>query len=465
MVAPTQVASLATGSLDLVTASFLGGSGEEVVNACAIQSDGTIILAGAWGGGQAAGVSAVSLGGESGFVARLASDGTAWKGLALLPGAVEAMTLDPNDRPIVLTVAAGGAQQVHVLDKAAGRIERTFEAGSGKSKGDQSIALDGNGDVLALAGSSVVRFAPDGATRWTQKLPAHGESRPFALAVEPSSGICVAVGYGMTRTRKEPYKDPYAHAFDRAGKAIWTLWNPDPKTVGSDTPVHLEADGTGHRVAATPDGRFLVHVFHDGGNAVSQRDPLDPSKPLDPKVLGDKKKGIKESFQNGPGWGMKGAITTSVVFRVDPATGTLERGTWMCAWMNNHTRANSLTMRGLAGDEQGRVLVVGDSASSCPVKDPWFAWRPTEYQGGGFVAFFDRDFQMIRCGTLASSSLQCVATRNGLVVAAGRASDRKKNKDGSIVPHDADNQPRTKAPLQAAPAGGMDGYFAVFRVK
>ncbi len=451
--------------MDLVTASFLGGAGEDGVNACAIQADGTIVLAGTWGGGSAAGVSAKNLGGEGGFIARLSADGTAWKSLSLLAAPVEAMALDPQDGIVALTVAAGGAQQVQVLAADGGSVTRSFDAGSGKSKGDQAIALDGNGDILTLAGSSVVRFGSDGTKKWSQSLKAYGESRPFGLAVEPRSGICVAMGYGMTRTRKEPYKDPYAHAFDRAGTLLWTLWNPDPKTVGSDTPLHLESDGTGHRAAVTPDGKFLLNVFHDGGNAVSQRDPRDPSKPLDVKVLGNKKAGVKEAFQNGPGWGMKGAITTSVVFRADPATGNLERGTWMCAWMNNHTRANSLTMKGFSADDRGCVLVVGDSASGCPVKDPWFAFRPTEYQGGGFVALFDNDFQMIRCGTFSSSSLVCVATRGGVVVAAGKASDRKKDKSGAVVVHDADNQPRTHAPLQAATAGGNDGYLVVFRRK
>ena len=39
-------------------------------------------------------------------------------------------------------------------------------------------------------------------------------------------------------------------------------------------------------------------------------------------------------FQPGPGYGFKGASKTSVLFRVDPVTGNLEKGTWMCAWLD-----------------------------------------------------------------------------------------------------------------------------------
>ena len=442
-------------------ARLVGGEAADTIEAVAIQADGSIVVAGSGSGIPTPGAEPVALGGEGGFVIRLAADGTQAKSHAVLGMRVARLRVAPDDRlyllgevgGLVRGVADGWA--VARLDKTGTKLEAACKVWSIKKGCRADFDVDfATGRIYAIGGGSLVCFGPDGSELWKAALPAHGEPRPFAVARDPKRGTIFVSGYGMTHTGKEPYKDPFLFAFDAQGTLVDTLWNPDPKKqcAAKHGGTGLMADGTGCFVDAVPGGRLLAVTYHDGGNAISTRNPRDPFQPLDPQVMA----GV---FQNGPGHGMKGAITTSVCYRIDPADPRalkVEKGTWMCAWLNNRTRANTLRMHTAAGDPQGNVFIVGASASDCPVQAPWFPWREKEYRGGGFLAVFDAGFRMVRCGTFPSIDLLAVAERNGVVVAAGRAKPHKEGDDDSAVK----TTPQSGA---TAVAGDTDGYLVVLR--
>lgn len=443
----------------LVAATLVGGPGAESIEAVGIQSDGTIVAAG-HGDSLDAGVAATPLEGSGGFVARLAADGRTIKTVATLGIMVDRLVIAPDDSIYVLGMTRGTVGDVTdywavaKLAKDASAIEKVFKIWKPKKGCRADFDLDpATGNVVINGGGWIVCLGPDGAELWKAEVPAHGDSRSFEVARDPKRGTLFSIGYGMTHTGKEPWKDPYLHSFASDGRLLDTLWNPDPKDQKSAKlgGTGLMADGTGCFVDATPTGKLLAIVFHDGGNAVTTRNPRNPREPLDSKVM----EGV---FQNGPGWGMKGAIKTCVCFRIDPADPkalALEKGTWMCAWLDNHKRANGLLMVAAAGDGEDRAFIVGSSASDCPVKDPWFPWREQEYKGNGFLAAFDRDFKMLRCGTFASTDLKAVATRNGVVVAGGRAKPHK--------PESPDEAVKTTPGGRTAVAGDSDGYLVVIR--
>jgi len=339
------------------------------------------------------------------------------------------------------------------LDKTGTKLESVIKAWKPKKGCRADFDVDyATGRVYQVGGGSAVCFGPDGDELWKASLPAHGEPRPFSVARDPKRGTVFVTGYGMTHTGKEPYKDPFLFAFDSKGKLLDTLWNPDPKKqcAAKHGGTGLMADGTGCFVDAVPGGRLLAVVYHDGGNAITTRDPRDPFAKLDPQIMA----GV---FQNSPGHGMKGAITTSVCYRIDPSDPTnlkLEKGTWMCAWLNNRSRANTLRMEAAAGNAKGDVFIVGASASDCPVQTPWFPWREKEYHGGGFLAVLDGGFKMVRCGTFPSVDLVTVAERDGVVVAAGRAKPHKAGDDDSAVKTTAKSG-------STAVAGDSDGYLVI----
>ena len=423
----------ADGPAKLICASLWGDGGTEQFVGAGVQPDGTIVLA---GNRQ---MSSLRAGGGSGFLLTLKLSGaavTARKPLRL-SGQVLGMKLAP-DGSVCLAVRDAG---VFMVRADSSRVLRQCPV-----RDVIDFGVDGTGELVVLHGQNMTRFDRTWRKRlWTASWHTHGGNRPGGVAVCTRTGVATVVGYGMTHTGREPWKDPYAYGFSRAGKEIWKLWDPKPgRQVSSQHGGNgLMADTTGDFAAAGPDGKLYLSLYADGGNSVCTRDPADPDKPIDPQVYN----GV---YQKGPGHGFKGASKTSVAFRVDAATGRLEKGTWMCAWLTP-ARANGLGMDALAADEAGRVYLAGGSASGCPEKAPWYPYE-SGYKGGGFLAIFDAGFAMLQCGMFQGTGLQAVAVGGGLVVVAGHA---KPAGEDAVPVHN---------PVQPKPGGGeADGYFAIFQ--
>lgn len=484
------------GFLDLVACSPLGGSGWDRCSGVAITPDGTVVVAGngesvlplapvpaplatgsasagtAWGE-EAAGIPA----GASGWLLRLGEAGRTPLSLARFPAGgalILRLRVGADGTPCILgRVRAGivlpGAEEapgeaeggqvrsfVARLDRACTRIERSWLVPRARD-----LAVDGAGG-FAVLGGEVLRYGADGALRWRAKPVAHGQVRPQAVAIEERTGLTIVTGYGMTHTGHEPYKDPFVAAWDDAGTPAWTLWNVDPKGQ-ADAKKHggtgLMADTTGAGVLGDGTGRIWLRLYADGGNSVCTRDPQDRSarRPMPPEVFA----GV---WQPGPGYGMKGAISTPVIFRADAASGRLEKGTWLSAWLpwGARKQANTLRLADLAADADGTLYAVGASACYPPVKDPWFAARPDEegwYGGGGFLAVLDPGMRLLQAGAFCGSigSLEAVAARGELVAVAGAVrGDGKK-------PVDRIRNPVWSLGAVQPWSGDDDGWVAVFR--
>src|ERR1043165_62668 len=404
------------GLAKLLTATWLGGTGDDELVAAVIAPDMTLVLAGNAVDFQPAGVKAIVLGpagmfdakatdpkkkGQKWvhpsthvFILRLSIDGQKvisytrfGHGMAV----VRKLRLDDKGNIFVLGNAtneldlgagnAGKGTFVAALTPDAGKVTQHVP-----HAGIIDFGLDGNGEFVILTKAKMTRYATDGKTqKWTVTWKAFGDNRPGAMTVSPDTGVAAVTGYGMTHTGKEPYKDPYGYGFDRAGKPLWALWNPDPKKekdVKFSTPDFktngLMADTSGHAAAFGANGKIYFVLYADGGNTVCTRDPADVDQPLDKNVFA----GV---FQSGPGYGFKGASKTSVIFRIDAQKGTLEKGTSLCAGLTK-ARANGLSIDAAASDAQGRQFLVGNSAFGCPTRDPWYVCKEGGYQGGGYLA-------------------------------------------------------------------------------
>jgi hypothetical protein len=357
--------------------------------------------------------------------------------------------------PLELGSSRGSGTFVTVLTPDAQQVKWTIFC-----PGIMDFGVDANGEIVVLLKGHLQRFRPGGtAPVWDATLASHGDNRPGGMAVSPQTGIAVATGYGMTRTGHEPYKDPYAYAFDRAGKPVWALWNPDPtREVDARYGGNgLMADTTGIFCSTDDQGRVYLALRADGGNTVTSRDPADPARPLDPNVF----RGV---FQDGPGYGFHGASMSSVLFRAVAATGKFEKATYLTSWLTP-AHANSLLITGATG-EKGNQYVVGGSAYGFRSMNPWYEAPPGGYKGGGFLAIFDAEFKLLQAGYFPGSTINCVAARNGLIVIGGHAVERNTGRDENVP-----NSPEviygvpTYRPVQPAFGGGKtDGYFAVFRL-
>jgi hypothetical protein len=475
-----------SGPVKLVAASWLGGPDSDEIIGVTLAPDGTITL-GENGIdikvsgitptvlGRSAGDAVVPVGNPkkksqekaspaTGYVIRLSADGSKISGITELPFA----SLD--------RLRGDEQGNIYILGKAKGQLEIGGQTGSGTfvaqltpdakqakwaifHPGAVDFGVDGNGEVVILTKGRMTRFKPGDNTQvWQVSMPSHGDNRPGGMVVVPSTGVAAATGYGMAHTGHEPYKDPYAYGFDRAGKQLWALWNPDPKLEAAAQfgGNGLMADTSGMFCATDGKDKIYIALRSDGGNTISSRDPSDPFKPLDPSVLS----GV---FQSGPGFGFKGASMSSVIFRVDPPTGKLEKGTFMTAWLTPG-RANGLMINDAAGALPYQ-FVVGGSAAGFKSKDPWYEAPAGGYKGGGFLAVFDPQFKMLQSGYFPGSGINCVAARNGTVVIAGSASGKVTSSDKSVKDSpDITYGVPTYKPVQPAFAGGkQDGYFAIFK--
>jgi hypothetical protein len=476
-----------SGPVKLLTASWLGGKFDDDIVGVAIAADGGIWLAGNTVDLALPEIKPTLLGPAGtlqtnftpappkkgakaeghpsmhGFLARLAADGQKAESMAEFgygKATIKKLFLDDKGQ-IYLLGSSSEPIDLGVGKTNKGTFVATLSADGSKvlqvipKDGIKDFAVDGNGEVVVLVGAKMTRFSADGKTeQWTVGWKSFGNNVPGAIALAPATGVASVVGYGMTHTGKEPYKDPYGYGFDRDGKQVWAVWNPDPKKEKSakfasegEVCNGLMADTTGHAASASGSKIFFM-LFADGGNSVCTRDPLDVDKPLDKSVFD----GV---YQNGPGYGFKGASKTSVIFRLDAEKGVLEKGTWMCAWLDR-AHANGLGIDAAAQDANGRQFLVGGSAFGCPTKQPWYVCREGGYQGGGFLAIFDANFKMEQCGYFPATNLHAVASRGNTVVVAGSIKEWE----------DAESKtaPRIFKPLQKAFGGGeRDAFFAVFQ--
>lgn len=498
-----------TGPVKVVSASWLGGASDDEIVGTGVGLDGSIILAG--------------------NSADLPSFGTTWNILGpsrasslaattAIPGSKDGQHLNPYGYVIRLSpdgqnilsasrFGAGSASirsmkldekgNIYLLGEASAPFAVSGDPPAGAktpflaqlSPNARSVrwmtwhtgpvndfAVDSNGEFVVLSGTSLERWALGSITpKWTVHWSAHGSNRPGAMTLSPTTGVAAVVGYGMTGTGHEPYKDPYAYGFDRNGKQVWMLWNPDPKAeVGNQFGGNgLMADTTGHAAAVDVNGSIYLMLFADGGNTVLGKDPSDPSKPLAPEVMN----GV---FQANAGYGFHGASKTSAIFRVNPTTGAVEKATFMSAWIGwpQRDRANGLSIDAAAGTpviresgggETGLIFLVGDSSYGYPTLQPWFESAPGFYKGGGFLAVMDRNFKMIQSGYFPGCSIRSVAYRNGTLVIAGTAGpdNEKKDKNPATGKETTTIDPiRLYHPLQHTfGGGGQDAYYVILKVE
>ena len=494
----------------LLTASLLGGAADDEIVSTAVTSAGTVLLAGNTPGMKLEGAAETVLGPVAvekdatppkdaknwvnpntyGFLVALTVDAKKLEDAKYTGGqkittvksfshfsfgiaTVKKISLDEKDNIYLLGNAPA---EVELSNGVKGKGTFLLQLTPDGTKITKAIFKDGIGDygfdsngdiVLLVGGPAIVRLADDWKTeKWTAKWKAFGGNRPGGIAVDAKTGTTTVIGYGMTKTGFEPYKDPFGYGFDRDGKQLWMVWNPDPRWEASkDNYIKgggtdpkggngLMADTTGKEAYVGLDGKVYFNYYSDGGNTVCMYDPQDVSLKMPKEVYA----GV---LQNGPGYGFHGASKTSVVFRIDALTGKVEKGTWLSAWKGG--RAGYLNLSGVAEADKGTVLVTGASAEIGPIKLPWLNIEKSGNMGGNFLAIFDKDFKLLQAGTFPTATINAVATNKEYIVVAGSANIPPA--PDPLKPDAVIEKASVYNPLQGDYAGGNDGYFAIFKVK
>jgi|GEM_PF-4570230 len=166
-----------SGTLQVISASLLGGPGDEKVTAVAVLDDNTIVVGGSCAGAFTAGkLTPPKNATAQGFLATFTAEGNL-RSLVFSEQAGTALQTGPQQRLLVRD--ANGA--VSILATQTGKMLGTFPTG----KADMAaLAIDADGSVLTLVGKQLVRYDPKGKQAWavTPQNP-FGARKPLDKAV------------------------------------------------------------------------------------------------------------------------------------------------------------------------------------------------------------------------------------------------------------------------------------------
>lgn len=433
-------------SLHVSTASYLGGPGADSVDAIDIAPDGSIVIAGNFAGFAPAGITPLSLlNGGSGAIVRLAPDGKAIRSLTQLGMLINDMEIGANG-----AIVACGDFGVAALTPDASGLSWSAAIGKG-----ERCAAGSDGTVVALAAGKAYAYSNSGAPLGSWDA---GGSVQYDIAVDGTSGTVIVSGYTQKNVAGVcggTLQVAFARGWSTSGALKWTDYD---STAQQAARANTCADTRVRRVAIGRDGRLYLAGSINGGTGASifARDPQDvTSTPgATRNVASD---GYNTAYNTG-------SISMIWFGRYDPATGALDRGSSLLTRLPNG-KGNSIAVRGITADEAGNLLLAGESACCAQNRDTMTVGGVAvgPYEGGeGFVAVLAPDLTVRRTWvafsgpapqTGGSSPATSIATRNGQAVTSLIFAPTSTR---SLVTTDA---------LQAAPAGGSDGYFAIWPVE
>lgn len=249
----------------------------------------------------------------------------------------------------------------------------------------EDIFVDKAGAVYFDA-AGMRRISPDGAEMKVVN-PKTGSGTAKWLGVDPGDGGVFFGGDRNTHTGQQPYRQPYMYKYDAQGNKVATLWEPDPKTVGSAT-GGLESDSSPRALAWAKTGDMLVGGWSDGGNSVFPRQALDWHKPATGGGMG---------MQT---WGMKNANSLGHIMRIDPKTWETKSHTWWASFIPTWFSApqsrgapNFANIRQIRVLNDGSVGITGSAATGL-IQTPngfWIDPMNGDKYGGAYVAVFMPD--------------------------------------------------------------------------
>lgn len=428
-------------NLNVTSATYLGGSGADRINAVDIGLDGTIIVAGTLTiGFLPPGAAPVTLlGGGTGALLRLNSDGRQVLSVTRIGGVINDLEVGPLGE-----IAVCGDFGVAVLLPDASDL-RWNQAGT-----VNRCAIGRDGSVATLAGNTATVYDTAGTQRgrWTI-----GGSERNDIAIDGLSQQVFVTGY--TQDDGAPctqYKSAFLRAYSYDGTATWRNYGWSKTQVGG---LSLCADTNGRRVAMGRDGKLYFVGWTDGGNNIYTRQPNDISTALGSKLIGTDR--FNQTFN------MKGAKSLAWYGRFNPATGEIDRGQFVLTRLNDNT-GNSIAIYGITADTQGTIYLTGEQYFAQERRDERQIAGTTvgSYEGGeAFLLVVSPDFRQrliwtpfTAPGTSAGGSPGFGVAVRGDIRAVGISLSQNSGNTRRLITSNA---------LQSTVGGGSDGYLAVWK--
>lgn len=418
-------------------ASYLGGAGADSVSAAAFDDQGRLLLAGSFPGYSPPGLSpAVLPGGGDGAIIRLDADGRQVDAMLRIGADISDMELSAAGR-----LVACGAFGLTALPADLSLSGPIWSASPGAVS---RCAIGPGGGVAALVGATIYRYAADGAALGSWQVAGTSVAD---IAIDDARGLVFAAGYTQ---KSSTLKVAFLRAYAAGGGLAWTDYDFSAAAVSG---ASLGADSEGRRVALGADGMLYFAGYADGGNAIYGRAPQDIGRKLSGAEL------ISFDSYNTPS-NISGARALAWYGRFDPASGALERGQWLLTRLSDG-KGNSIGVRALAAAPDGALLLVGESYCCIQGRDTMRLNGVAlgGYEGGEPFALLVRpDFRARQLWTALAapgasaggSPATAAAIRADRLALGVSLTPRGSAPERGLVSFD---------PLQAAPAGGSEGYF------
>jgi hypothetical protein len=256
--------------LNPITATYLGGVGENRARAVSYAPNGNVLAGGNFANLKTTGTTNKTLSGvkanAAGKLLQLAPNGKTVLAQITLGNRLDTLQVNPKQNRVVI----GGDFGVVVLD--ATNLNLIWQnplaglaAGDGSEGQQTRVAINSSGQVAVLRSKTVTVFDSQGAKTASTII-----KQDYVNDIAIGNQVYV-VGFS-NRKNGQPVQVPFLSALDPNNqlKEKWQSWNYNPQTLTNDM-----ADGRLYRVVIGADGKLAVLGESAGGNSLFRSNGKD----------------------------------------------------------------------------------------------------------------------------------------------------------------------------------------------
>lgn len=419
-----------TNNLDISSATFLGGAGQDSANAVDISlTGGVTILGGELPQYRNQGKQIDLLGGGNGTVVRYASGTQKILSVTRLPGEVKDLEVNPKTGQI----AIAGDFGVAVLNPAASQV-----IWRDNSAAAERVAVSAGGRVAAVQGSGKIQLYSNQG-KVTKTFSTGKGSRRFndVAITDQRGGTVIATGYEQKLSNLQV---AFTQAWSYGGSERWRNYD---FSASAAQKANLMADTRGERVAIGRDGKLYMASSINGGTGASifARDPLNIAQSAASET-------VQTDRYNTPT--NVGSVKMTWYGRYDLASGDLVKGQSLLTRLTSG-KGNSIVPKSIMADEQGTVYLAGQASARTANRDNQTieGRKVSGYAGSeGFLTVLSPDLKERYVWTPFTQGESNAVNVRGKVAAVAISADA----DASLVTLNA---------VQNKSGGGQDAYLLV----
>lgn len=429
-------------NLNVDTASFLGGSGEDRITATEILPDKTVVMAGILTRNDFNKTTNVVSPGN-GFVARFSTNGKEILGLARFSSEVQDMDINRTTGQVV-AVGDFGLVSLSSDLQQTGFVKPAFS-----TSGGNRVAVGDTGAVAWLSKSRVFVYDAAGTVLNAGFVPS---GKIIAdVAISGSSQTVIVVGESQKDGAPcSQYRAGWMRGYNYAGQVKWTNYDWNRDQVGNDC-----ADAMPIRTAIGRDGKLYMAAESAGGNSVFRWDPRQLSKSIQVKT---------DMFTNA-----FNTASNHITFvgKYDAATGNIDQGQFYLSRLSSGA-GNTIKPLGITADEAGNIFLVGQANANFPDRvnrdnpafPPQLSINNTligPYSGlDGYMLQISPDFKQRQAAAWTGNRLQNVDSRTSLTSVAAFSGVRV------VGGHNLVGEMITVSPIQSTRNALGEGFYSVW---